>query len=304
MIKKCRAVFAFLLTAVLTLGSVLTAYAAGGYFLYEDFYYGVQNKEAYVHGYEGTEWDMVIREKFLSYYVTAVEEYAFFENETIRQLSFYDATQLRSLGDFAFARCTKLEAVNITSSIQEMGISVFDGCTALEYVRFRNGSVKDIPAQAFYGCTALKTAVFENEPTAIGRLAFAKCAALEAVEIPESVTFIADNAFDGCDNLVIYCTSGSTARQYAAAHNIRYELTDAEPFVIGDANGDGVVNVNDVTEVQRHAAELESLTGARFEAADVNGDGAVDIDDATNLQRYLAEYETGMPIGSWATHNP
>ena len=67
------------------------------------------------------------------------------------------------------------------------------------------------------------------------------------------------------------------------------------PVVRGDANGDNITNISDVTAIQRHIAGLELLEGKNLAAADVNKDGGVTIDDATELQRYLAEY--GNPCG-------
>ena len=57
----------------------------------------------------------------------------------------------------------------------------------------------------------------------------------------------------------------------------------------GDVNGDGTVNINDATDIQRHLAELKTLTDSDLAAADTNGDGKVNINDATHLQRFLAE---------------
>ena len=63
------------------------------------------------------------------------------------------------------------------------------------------------------------------------------------------------------------------------------------PFhnLAGDVNGDGTVDINDATAIQRHLAELTTLTDSELAAADTNGDGKVNINDATHLQRYLAE---------------
>ena len=61
--------------------------------------------------------------------------------------------------------------------------------------------------------------------------------------------------------------------------------------LIGDANGDGRINIRDVTAIQRHIAEVMILTGEGLAAADVNGDGTVTVDDATLLQMFLAEYD-------------
>ena len=69
-----------------------------------------------------------------------------------------------------------------------------------------------------------------------------------------------------------------------------------ESYIRGDANGDGHVDINDVTAIQRHLAELEHLSSNRIKAADVTGEG-LDISDATAIQMYLAEYENTYKIG-------
>lgn len=289
----------FALCAVLVTGAVLSASAAGSYFYSEGYSYGIDQNEACVHSYMGSEQDVVIREKFLSYYVTSVEEFAFFRNDTVHTLSFYDATRLVSLGQCAFAECVNLQYVEIPSSIQQMGNSVFDSCTSLSSVRFRTGAVSSIPAQAFSGCSSLETVVFENDVTSIGNLAFADCASLKEIELPDSVVSIAANAFNRCEGLVIRCSSGSYAMQYAISNSIDYFLTDASPYLLGDANRDGNVNINDVTTIQRHIAQLMSLDKIHQLASDVNRNGELNITDATILQMYLAQYKVNYPIGQF-----
>lgn len=71
-------------------------------------------------------------------------------------------------------------------------------------------------------------------------------------------------------------------------------LTNQKLFVLGDTNGDGTVNICDVTALQRHLADLTTLTDSELAAADANGDGVVDINDATYLQMYLAEYNVAL----------
>ena len=56
----------------------------------------------------------------------------------------------------------------------------------------------------------------------------------------------------------------------------------------GDADGNGKVNINDVTAIQRHCAQLETLMAKKQTlAADVDGNGYITIDDATYIQEYL-----------------
>ena len=294
------------LAAAVLITSAVSAGAAGSYFLEEGFYYGVQNGEAYVHGYEGDDWDIVIRELFLGkYYVTAVESNAFFENTAMRALSFYDATGLRSIGDGAFSRCTSLEKVNIPSQIRSMGTGVFDGCTSLTYVRYHKGALDEVPAQTFYGCSALSTVVFLNELRSIGNLAFANCATLERIELPDSVVSIADNAFDGCGDLVIYCSKNSYARTWADKNGVSYILTDPDPegaaYLRGDADGDEEITILDATHIQRVLAGLQpDDDGSAAMRGDCNGDG-LDILDATLIQRYLVGLENPCGIGETLT---
>ncbi|MBQ9472693.1 MAG: dockerin type I repeat-containing protein, partial [Ruminococcus sp.] len=54
----------------------------------------------------------------------------------------------------------------------------------------------------------------------------------------------------------------------------------------GDANGDGVVDITDVTTIQRYLAEYEVPVFDET-AADADLDGEVDIIDATLIQRVL-----------------
>ena len=69
-----------------------------------------------------------------------------------------------------------------------------------------------------------------------------------------------------------------------------------DEVMLGDADSNGSVNINDVTAIQRHVAEFEALEDLQAKAADVNGDGSITIEDATILQQYLAEYELSYPI--------
>ncbi len=245
--KRLKILISIILTAVLLCAMTCTAHAAGSYFLKDGFYFGVQDGEAYIHGTDGSGWDIVIPEMFLSYYVTSIEEYAFHENNTIEVLSFYEASQLKSLGDGAFSYCPKLKRVHITESIEEMGVGVFEGCTALRSVRFRDGALTDVPAQCFYGCSALSNVIFDNEITSIGNLAFAGCTGLTELTIPASVHTIADNAFNNCDDLVIKCYTDSYAHQFAVEKGIEYVLLDApakEYFVGRSLSLDGDIGVN------------------------------------------------------------
>ena len=74
-------------------------------------------------------------------------------------------------------------------------------------------------------------------------------------------------------------------------------FTGGEPeYSVGDTNCDGSISISDVTEIQRHLAELIHLSDEQLDLADTDGDGKVDIGDATHLQKYLAEFD-GIVLG-------
>ena len=91
------------------------------------------------------------------------------------------------------------------------------------------------------------------------------------------------------DGLTIYGVPGSAAEQYANDNG--FTFIEWEDAMIGDVTGDGRISIRDVTAIQRHLANINTLSGKQLRAADVDGNGKVTIDDATHLQRYLAEFD-------------
>ena len=64
------------------------------------------------------------------------------------------------------------------------------------------------------------------------------------------------------------------------------ETQEIDIFLYGDVNGDGKVDIDDITRLRIYIAELTTVI---FPGADANGDGKVDIDDLTLLRKYFAE---------------
>ena len=63
----------------------------------------------------------------------------------------------------------------------------------------------------------------------------------------------------------------------------------------GDANGDGVVDMSDITLLMQYMANYDYDTGTSTmevgAGADANGDGTVDMSDITLLMQYMANYD-------------
>ena len=62
--------------------------------------------------------------------------------------------------------------------------------------------------------------------TKIGVNAFNGCTSLESITIPDSVTKIEPQAFAYCKKVIIRCHAGSCAYEYARMNNKQFEIID------------------------------------------------------------------------------
>lgn len=294
--KKIVCIFVVLLLMTVSLTFVQ---AADSYLTINGFTFHInESGEAVIHEYDGRETDVVIPYRLLGATVVRIEDYAFFANETITSVSFESAAGLRSIGDCAFYGCTGLSSLTLCPSIEEIGFGAFQSCTGLKTVVIDNG-LTEIPEQAFFGDTALNSVSIPDSVNSIGSNAFAGCSSLREIFIGRNVTSISNTAFQGSRNTVIHCYYDSYARNYAQENSMPVVLLDGA--VLGDADRDGFVSINDVTAIQRHLAELDEFNELQRSAADINGDGKIEISDATIIQSFLAEYDIPYPIGGMIT---
>lgn len=101
---------------------------------------------------------------------------------------------LTTIGNSAFAECTRLEYVNIPSTVTTLGRWMFENSTKVASVIIPNG-VTEIPASCFYkaGLTSIE---IPTNVTSIGGWAFEGCPFTDIV-IPSSVKSIGSGVF-GC----------------------------------------------------------------------------------------------------------
>lgn len=79
------------------------------------------------------------------------------------------------------------------------------------------------------------------------------------------------------------------------------EVPDTPKPLYGDVNGDGAIDVTDVTMLQRRIAQLlteEELTKFQLQNADVDGDGSISVTDVTLLQQRIAQLIKSFPVES------
>lgn len=80
-------------------------------------------------------------------------------------------------------------------------------------------SLKNISEESFMGAN-MERIILPEGVESIGSLAFAYCPHLHSINLPASITTIAENAFEGCENLVLYCANEFVA---ALATNTGFE---------------------------------------------------------------------------------
>ena len=81
----------------------------------------------------------------------------------------------------------------------------------------------EIQEEAFAG-VAFSNVVLGDQVISIGKRAFAGCAFLRRIVIPNGSVSIDDTAFEGCPGVTFVCHEGSAAYAYALRHGFAVEL--------------------------------------------------------------------------------
>lgn len=293
-----------IISLILCIGvlAVVSIASTGAVTLYTDGIYTFADIDEYyvsLYSYDESTTTLVVPDMYRNRYVSSVYDYAFEDNETITAIDFSQCKKLDKIGLKAFASCQNLSGtLSLPSSVRTIGLGAFEKCTSITEAQI-NSSVKEIPTQCFNRCSSLSTVYLPPNVERIENLAFANCGLLDDVYFPTSVNYISDTAFLNSRYVRFHVYYGSYAYTFAINHNIPYVLLDT--IILGDTNGDGYVNINDVTAIQRHLASIEQLNDLQILAADVDRNGNIVINDATTIQLYIAGYTLPYPINQITT---
>ena len=212
----------------------------------------------------------------------------------------HNVTDMHSM----FAECYELTGIDVsgfdTQNVTDMG-GMFSDCselTSLDLSNFNTAKVTDMYSM-FGGCglTTLDLSSFDTHNVTDMSYMFSYCSEMQTIYVGDgwstaAVTY-SDVMFYNCINLVggkgtTYSDSNPLDKTYAhvdgGPSDPGYFSEKGGTFLRGDVNGDGSVNISDVT------ALIDLLLGGGTisnSAADCNQDGSVNISDVTALIDHL-----------------
>jgi hypothetical protein len=281
--------FVIILSIVMVFSAVTNVLAETIYYYYGYLYTYIDDNNVSLCGWNSDTTVLFVPGTINNRRVAEISDRAFKGNTDLTEVRFFQSADLERIGSFAFDGCANVDGeISLPISVKSIETGAFQNCASLDSIVF-NYSIEDIPNQCCRGCSSLSKVSLKEGLKSIGYLAFADCTSLEFIEIPRSVTQIGSSAFDNCSNLTIQGYMDSYAEEYADSKGIDFEAIDA---IVGDANYDKTLNIQDVTAIQKYKAGLTTLSKSGLKAADVTGDGEVSVRDATQIQRYLANIIT------------
>lgn len=141
--------------------------------------------------------------------LNTIESSAFNNCNALRAVDFSKATQLKTIGDYAFQLCLNLKDLIISPSVTDMGYGVFWECRELESIVLPP-NITEIKDRTFELCVKLVEITIPEKVTKIGELAFEGCSSLVNVRLPESLESMAFGTFFGCTGLTSIYIPGNT----------------------------------------------------------------------------------------------
>lgn len=215
--------------------------------------------------------------------IKKIPEYSFFYTDALRSI---DMKNIASIGRYAFAESGLTTAsVFCSYSYSQIGQHAFENCKRMtEFVAVGSG-IDAIDQYVLAGCSALRRVELGPNVANIYANSFNGCSKIKTLRVRRSTP---PNATSGVFNdldkwsCTLYVPKG-TVDTYKNANEWKtfFFISDdeTEPSS-GDVNGDGKINVSDVSVL---ISMILGTTTMDEGAADVNGDGRVNVSDVSAL---------------------
>lgn len=153
-------------------------------------------------GYEALRERTSLTSVYIPSTVTKIDNYAFFHDVNLETVTFEEKSQIKSIGNKAFAYCSALKNFVIPEGVISLGEGIFLDCSSITNISIPKG-VTIIPDSMCEDCSSLTEIVIPSQIKSIGTLAFDDCVGIQSILFEEgsNLEIIKDRAFDGCKGI-------------------------------------------------------------------------------------------------------
>ncbi len=216
-----------------TPGNIFYGLIMGSYLPYQDYSFSVNNGNATITGYNGTDVSITIPSSLGGYPVTAIGNSAFSGCSSLTSVVVPD--DVTTIGPFAFEFCSSLTSITLGNGVASIGDNWLYHCTSVSSINTTSGNQKfacldgvlyNKTITKLIQCPNGKTGVIDVpiSVTTIGENALSFCPYLVYVNIPGNVNLIGHNAFIACTDLISINVSADNPN-YASANGLLYDKT-------------------------------------------------------------------------------
>ena len=261
--------------------------------------------------------------------VTSIGEGAFRNCKSLTSITIPNG--VTSIDYYTFEYCTSLTSIIIPDSVTSIVGSAFKGCDNLTIYGYKNTAAEEYALNngfEFINLAEERTltdkatsisvsgVVNSNADLNVSKLenTYEKSVATYDITLQkDGIAIQPDGAItikipnDVKDCKVMWLKDDGTAEDmnaeyidgcyvFTTDHLSVYALVQDKTILTGDANQDGIVNVNDVTYLQRHlagrlntdgSALIDETNKSLFDCLDLNKDVKLTVEDITELQVYI-----------------